>query len=297
MNNSLKAGIISGLIAGIVLGIFMEVFSQIAISIGFYEEWLRPLIINNFLVNIPLFVFWGIVLGVIYSKVHSLIPGKGVLKGLVYGLFLYVILVIRGDTFMIPYGLFLMVAGDLFSGIFIWPAYGLALGFFYQFLHNKYYPTKEEPKIITYSMKSGLLPGAIAGLMEGVAAGFVSVIGHLTGRWGVPVGGEIISTISYWASQFGTHMLINMIWGTVFGAFFALVYNLVPGKKVLKGLYFGLLMFFITTFQLYIWLIVWSANHDAWQLVSVWILNIFVYGFDFVVFGLVLGLLYRKPVK
>ena len=294
---SWKIGAVSGLIAGIVLGIFTEVFIQIAVSIGLFEPWQRSIFTGNILVNIPLFVFWGSILGIIYSKVYDIIPKKGIWKSLIFGLFLWVITNIRLQAFMIPYAQVLSAAGDIFAGFFRWFTFGLVLGFLYELLHRKYSIPKEKKKIITYGLISGIIPGAIAGIMQGVAAGFVSVIGHMTGRWGVPVGGEIISTISYWASQFGTHMLINMIWGTVFGAFFALVYNLVPGKKVIKGLCFGLLMFFITTFQIHTWLIVWSANHDAWQLVSVWILNIFVYVFDFVVFGLVLGLLYRKPTR
>jgi hypothetical protein len=54
-------------------------------------------------------------------------------------------------------------------------------------------------------------------------------------------------------------------------------------------------MFFITSFQVGIWVIVWSANHDAWQFVSGGIINLFVYGCLFVVFGLVLGYLYEPP--
>ena len=294
---SWKIGAIAGIFAGIIFVVLSEIFLKIGLSIGLWDAWWRQYFVGNTIVNIPLFIFWGIVLGVIYSKVHDLIPGKGILKGLVYGLFFFLILPIRNETFMIPYGAVLNAIGNLFSAIFVWPVFGLSLGIFYKLLHDRYLPTKGKSIIVTYDMKSGLLPGAIAGIMQGIAAGFVSVIGHLTGQWGVPVGGEIISTIEYWISQFGTHILINMIWATIFGAFFALVYNLVPGKKIMKGVCYALIMFLITSGQWFSWVLVAGANHDAWQLVNIQIINYFVYGFDFVVFGLVLGLLYRKPPK
>ena len=295
MNGSLKIGAVSGLIAGFVLVIVSEISLNTRLSLGLAEPFTLQLLQNNTLVNIPLFIFWGIVLGIVYSKIHSLIPGKGVWKGLIYGALLFVIVTFRFETFMIPYGALLNAVGHLFWGIFVWVAYGLSLGFFYKLLLDKYYLTIEEPKIVTYDVKSGLLPGAVAGLMEGITAGCVSVIGHLTGLWGVVTGGVIVNTIGFWISQFATHILLNMIWATVFGAFFALVYHLVPGKKVIKGLIYGLIMFCITSFQLFTWIIVWYANHNLWQLVYPMILNILVYGFDFVVFGIVLGALYRKP--
>jgi len=294
MTSSLKIGAISGLIAGFVFVIVSEILSIMVLSIGLVEPWARVYYENNTLVNIPLFIFWGVVLGIVYSKIHSLVPGKGVWKGLIYGLLLFVIVTFRIETFMIPYSALLNAVGDLFWGIFVWVAYGLSLGFFYKLLLDKYYPTIEEAKIITYDVKSGLLPGAIAGIMEGITAGFVSVIGHVTGLWGVITGGAIVNTIGFWISQFAAHILLNMIWATVFGAFFALVYHLVPGKKVIKGLFYGLIMFCITSFQLLTWMMVWFANHNLWQLVYPSILDILVYGFDFVVFGLVLGALYRK---
>jgi len=273
LTNSWKIGAVSGLIAGIVFLIVSEIFTRIGLSIGLWDAWWRPFAVDNTIVNIPLFVFWGIVLGVIYSKVHSLIPGKGVLKGLIYGLFLFVIVTFRMETFLIPYGAVLNAVGNLFWGIFVWVAFGLSLGFVYKFLHNKYYPAKEEPKIITHDMKSGLLPGSIAGLMQGITAGFVSVIGHLTGQWGVTTGGEILPTIDFWISQFG----------------------LVPDKKIIKGIYYGLIVFLITSGQWFSWVTVWYANHNAWQFVNIMILNYFVYGFDWLIYGIVLGLLYRKP--
>jgi len=135
MNNSLKAGIISGLFAGIVLGTAYDITTRIAFSLDLFESWWRPIISNITVVNIPLFSFWGIILGVIYSSIYTLIPKKGIWKGLIYGLFLYFIVGIRLDTFLLPYGLFLWAAGDAFSEFFMWILYGLVLGYLFELLH------------------------------------------------------------------------------------------------------------------------------------------------------------------
>jgi len=294
---SWKIGAIAGLIAGIVLGIVFEISNQMAVSIGLWEPWWRPFAINNIVVNIPLFGFWGIVLGIIYSKTYNIIPKTGILKSLVYGLFLYFIITIRIETFSLAYGLYLDTAGHIFAGFFSWLSYGLVLGLLYEFLSNMYYPTKEKLKIKTYDMKGGIIPGAIAGIADGLASSASIVPGHITGYWGLPIEGQIISTIDFWMSQVGTHIHVNLIWGAVFGAIFAKVYNLVPGKRVLKGLYYGLIMFLITTFLVGSWCILYPIFHNDWAIATIHVGTFWITGFfGFTALGLVLGYLY-KPTK
>ena len=146
-------------------------------------------------------------------------------------------------------------------------------------------------------MKSGILPGAIAGLCGGISAGIFAVIGHVTGYWGIITAGEVVSTIDFWMSQFGTHILINMIWGTIFGAFFAKVYNLVPGKNVRKGFYYALIMVFITSIYCNSWDSTWYAYRGQYETALASILSNFLAVGNTIVFGLVLGLLYKKPSK
>ena len=81
MNNSLKAGIISGLIAGVISAIVYEIFNNVALSLGFFEPWYRPLYTGNLIAFIPFFGLFGIILGVIYSKVYDIIPKKSIWKG------------------------------------------------------------------------------------------------------------------------------------------------------------------------------------------------------------------------
>ena len=290
MNNSLKAGIISGLIAGIISAIVYEIFSNIAVLIGLYDPWLHPLVLGNIVVNIPLFGFWGIILGIIYSRIYDIIPRKGVLKGLIYGLFLYFIVGIRLDTFLLPYGLFLWAAGDAFSEFFMWILYGLVLGYLFELLHIKYNIPKELKKIVQYDMMSGIFPGAIAGFFGGLAASFFAVLGSLTGSWGYIIECEVISVIDLWISQAGTHIVINMIWGVIFGILFVMFYGKIPREGILKAIIFSMVIFFLTSFRVTILFLA----YELLVFFYLWLITGFL---QFFALGLVLGLLYRKPKK
>jgi len=292
---SWKIGAIAGLIAGIILGVITEIFANIRVLLGLSMQETGLIITNNLVVNIPLFGFWGIVLGIIYSKIYSIVPRKGILKGLIYGLFLYFIISIRIETFTLGYGLYLDAVGHIFAGFFMWLSYGLVLGFLYESLHEKYNIPKEKKKIITYDIKGGLHPGAIAALSCGISAGSLAVIGHMTGYWGVYTSGELVNTIEFWYAQFGHHIFIHLIWGTLYGLIFTKVYNLVPGEKVIKGLFYGLILFFITTFQIDTWVMVWLATRNIWDVVLNTITNDSAWVWTHIVYGLVLGYLYKPP--
>ena len=299
MNNSLKVGIISGLIAGIISAIVYEIFNNIALSLDLFEPYWRPLQTGNIITFIPFFGFFGIVFGIIYSRTYDIIPKKGIWKGLIYGLFLYFFAIVRLQTFLISYGLLLNAAGELFTGFFSMISLGLVLGILYEFLKNRYHLTKEIKKIVTYDMSSGVLPGAIAGLCGGLAASVFAVIGHATGYWGVPsgAGSQILSTIEFWWSQAGTHIFYNMIWGTIFGAFFTKVYYLIPSKKVLKGLYYGLIVYLIASFYpVAIWTFKY-LSHGQWEIALQSLLSQSTGFAQAIAFGIVLGYLYRKPPK
>jgi len=85
-----------------------------------------------------------------------------------------------------------------------------------------------------------------------------------------------------------------MIWGIIFGLMYPKVYNLVPGKKVIKAVFYSLILYLITTFQISTWFVVWYANHNAWQLAFIQFVSIFAYGLSWTIYGLVLGYLYKK---
>jgi hypothetical protein len=296
MNTSLKIGAVAGLIAGIISGLVFSITSPVAASLGFYTIFWRQIIVESVGFNLLLDTFLGLVFGIIFSKVYSVIPGKDSFKGLFYGIIIYFFMVVRTATFNVAYGNFLDAAGFMFSRSFMWIAYGLVLGFLYNFLSSKYYPTKEIPKVKEYDMKEGILPGAIAGLLGGIAAGTVAAIGSAMQLW-VVLEHPIIFTFDFWLGQVGSHTFINLIWGILFGVMYPKVYNIVPKKGITKGLIYGMTIWFIVGFiNLFYW-IVWAALLNHWSGV---ILNFGWYAVGiahYIVYGLVLGLLYKKLSK
>ena len=297
MNKSLKAAIISGLVAGFVLGIAVEFFDQIAASIGLFEPWWRPINTGNMIINIPIFSIWGIILGIIFSKAYSIIPKEGVLKGLVYGLFLWLIISVRAVCFNLAYGYSLLATGHIFVGFFYYLLFGLVLGILYDELVKSGQYLNKEKKIETYDVRSGILPGAIAGLLGGFAAGITAVLGTATGAYYIVNAPERL-TFDFFLSQGGAHAFVNMIWSIFFGMIFARVYNLVPSRNVKKGILFSLILYFIYDFHLGTFCIIWAFYHNALLIVKFLAYGMFVIGIaQAIVFGLVLGLLYRKPPK
>ena len=165
MNNNLKAGIISGLVAGIIAGIVATILTPI-ISVK-YGELVFPFAFRLYMPTIFWFavppmtpvviiaiiemmvaLVWGVILGIIYMKCYSSIPGNGILKGLIYGLFFHLILGIR-----VAIGKYIIYANIheavpwIIAGFPKWITYGLVLGIIYEFMQRRYRVPKEELKI------------------------------------------------------------------------------------------------------------------------------------------------------
>ena len=286
-------GIAAGLIAGIVASIIFIFSTKIAVSMGFYEPHWHVIIPNAYGVNILLGIIWGAICGIIFSRVYGLIPGKAMLKGFSFGLLLFIITPFRQATWWMAYGYFLDVTGNIFSGFFKWIIYGLILGILYEFLRNRYYPIGKVPKITKHDMSSGFLPGAFAGFLGGMAASFAVIIAFIIGIFKMP-GAPTALTFEFWISQAGTHIFINVAWGIVFGAIYARIYNSVPGMGVSKGIIYGLTVFLIDGFQIATYYMGWGLSSSAEFAIFTASFIFFVGFFAWIVFGLVLGYLYRK---
>ena len=146
-------------------------------------------------------------------------------------------------------------------------------------------PLKGESETKRYDLKGGIHPGAIAGLLGGVMVPITYFVGVAVGFWPPAIPHP---DISFWLSQLGAHVLFNLIWGIVFGILFVRPYEIIPGKRMLKGIVYGLVIFLITSFR---WAIHYLAYGDILDF-QVWVTTGFL---NFLVFGLVLGILYRKP--
>jgi hypothetical protein len=295
LNSSWKIGAVSGLIAGIVAGL-MEVLSRYSSTSGFFNDTDGLALVSNaYEVIVLIVIIYGIIGGLIYSGVYNLIPGKAVLKGFIYGLVLYGIAEVRTSTFCFAYGWYLWASEWLLFGAFKWISYGLVLGLVYELLQRRYYPRKEILKIETYSMKSGILPGAIAGIIGGSAAALANIVGPMIGFFKIP-GAPPAPTLDFLIGQAGSHIFINMVWGTIFGTIlFTKVYNLVPSKGIVKGLIFGLTVFLMDSFQITMYNLGCGLKLNIQSQIFFFAWTDFVGFFQALFFGLVLGLLYRKP--
>jgi hypothetical protein len=135
-------------------------------------------------------------------------------------------------------------------------------------------------------MKNAILAGAIAGAVS--APGLV-VSAYVFGNMGVfvPPGGTEIWTPSMLMLLVIAHLSLGIIWGAIFGLLFASLYGWIPGKGVVKGVYYGLLIWMIKD--------VAAGSYLALTIMEVNAAIMLIIGFFWcIVYGPVLGYLYKK---
>jgi hypothetical protein len=279
MSNSWKKGAISGLIAGIVAGIVKIVSSNIAIGIEISkpEYVFGSLSLEMHLLRILIYdSVWGVIFGVLFAVFYDLIPKKGYVKGFLFGLILWLISVVRPMSFMAAYG-WSYVAGFIIISFFVLSIYGIILGILFK---------KELPlESITYNFGNGVKAGIIAGLIGGVSVVITGTLGQWVLNLWVIVPGIFSGIVAI--SQARDYIGLNVIWGCLQGIIFARIYDLIPGKGITKGLMYGGLLFLIA--------VIYSQSYS---LAPDYLPINVVYGFlglvQAIVFGLVLGYLYKK---
>jgi len=287
---SWKIGAIAGLIAGIISGIIWIIIGVPLIfklaNAGYVAlyYWLPPPpetpFIRIAMAEIPIFIIWGTILGILYSRIQDLIPGKGISKGLIFGLGFYLITSVRLAIILLPYGLIF----DAYTGLLNFHPiiYGLLLGIFYK-------APKEKLKINKHEIMSGIIPGVITGLIYGIA---VEIMLVLSAYFGTTFGfmetyPDYLTDFGFIIGQWGSHMLINMILWGILGAWYAMFYDRIPGKGIVKGSIFGLVYYFFTSFRVGLLCLAYGSLSNAlWAgLIAV---DLFILG------GLVLEGIYNK---
>ena len=135
MKNSILAGAIAGAVSvlpflagGYVMGV-IGVFEPP----GGMEIWTPSMFMLLSLAHLSLDIFWGMIAGVVYSFLYSSIPGKGVMKGLYFGLSIWVIKDVAAGsylalTMMEVNSAMMLIAG----GFFLWIVYGPVLGYLFK---------------------------------------------------------------------------------------------------------------------------------------------------------------------
>jgi hypothetical protein len=128
----MKNPIMAGAIAGIVKGICAHIGgSFIGPLLGLWPvPPFPPMLV--FLATLGFDVVWGIILAIIFSVLYNSIPGRGISKGLIYGLGIYLVSNIRAANLAYSF----LSIGDAvfyaFTGIFALIPYGIVLGYLYK---------------------------------------------------------------------------------------------------------------------------------------------------------------------
>jgi len=279
----MKSGFASGAIAGFFAGtltIFGAIPYQLALG-------LQPATVLKDLpftgtVHLGYNIIWAAVFGVIYTKFYDVIPGKGAKKGLVYGLIIYLMIALLPASYYLANGNFTQGNGYLLIGILYTVTYG--------FLQGILYDGSKHPGKIENNLKDVIIAGSIAGLVGGIVASVLTFIGFIIGipYWAYyPHYHPITSITSVVAIEF----ILMLVWGIVFSSIFLLLFVKIPGKGIMKGLYFGLLLCLLCVIRPFSWGIPYAFNPQSMAM------SVIGYSLAFISYGLVLGLLYRKPTE
>ena len=128
----MKSVIAAGAIAGLVAGIVGSIFAFIGVSSGLIASPPGSTSTAG-LMMIVLAIVWGAIFGMIYQRFHDGIPGKGIMKGLYFGLMIWLVKDIAAASFV---GLINMATslavGLIYIGFFMWISYGYVLATLYK---------------------------------------------------------------------------------------------------------------------------------------------------------------------
>lgn len=133
MRRAIIGGLFAGFAAGIVQAIldisgFWELF-----SVHSYVYVLGLSTVNIILLRIVLYSLWGIVWVLLYSFFYNYIPDKGVKKGFIFGLLVWIAITVHPAVVMIQYGYEEIFIPWVLTGFFsICIAYGLLIGILYK---------------------------------------------------------------------------------------------------------------------------------------------------------------------
>lgn len=230
---SWKIGAIAGLIAGIVAGIAGVTSAIIQFNMGIHYFFLEPppetqitsIIVREITIN----TIYGIGLGIIYSRIHDLIPGNSLKKGIYYGLVLWIIFNFRTAVIALMYGFYDWAIIFLLMWTLI--IYGPVLGIFYEKLGSKYIGVQKRAKKKELDLLKGIQVGAIAGIVYGTivfltntVSAYIGIYGQIPGTMESPY----LTDIGFIMSQLGAHIVFNLFWGAIFGVFFVFFYDRIP---------------------------------------------------------------------
>jgi hypothetical protein len=279
MKNGYLAGMITGAIAGTAAGISVIFPQSILSTFGFITPIFLEALLYTATVHIGFNTIFGVAFGIIYSRFYDVIPNKGIKKGLVYGLILYIAQDLWPASYYLVNGNFTWLSAFLFSGIFVSLTYG--------FVQGALYEGTKHPEKIEYNSRGGMTAGAVAGLIGGIAVFALqfmnTIVMGIRYSWF-----ESVQPIASIANLAAIEIVLMVVWGTIFSALFVLFFIRIPGKGIVKGLYFGFILCLLCVIRTFSWGIPYAYSYDAV------IMSIITYSLMFIMYGLVLGYLYKK---
>jgi len=134
MKNSILAGAIAGSIMGIVNFALGIMFAYIGVTepLGGVWEIASSLAVLIALALLSLSVIWGTFFGAIYGRFFDNIPGKGVMKGLIFGLLVWIAKDVAAGSYVALIFMEISISINLILiGFSMWIIYGLILGYLY----------------------------------------------------------------------------------------------------------------------------------------------------------------------
>lgn len=139
MNVSLIKAAIIGAIAGGVGGIMVTLTAlYLFIPLGLIdpvisaEKYTLDLLLLHAFSIVTHDVFWGLVLGIFFFVIYDKIPGKGIMKGLIYSMAIYFIANIRTAHIIMTPGILLWPKIFVWVGLSYFITFGIILGYFFK---------------------------------------------------------------------------------------------------------------------------------------------------------------------
>jgi hypothetical protein len=132
----------------------------------------------------------------------------------------------------------------------------------------------------------GFYSGFIAGMVGGtVIFIYVNLTSPITGM-------PDVTSFDFWLNYFIYQIGLQGIFGGIFGIMYSTFYNGIPGKVIVKGLVFGLIIFLLGNFAYGTWHLLLGLSGNEIHLG--WGINYFE-GFPlFLAYGIAIGPIYER---
>jgi hypothetical protein len=125
-----------GLVAGIIAGILIIILEFLLMAIPGYTEWFietfPQMMTPLSMITGPASSFiMGIIMGLIYAMINRSIPGKGLMKGINYGIMVWLLADIMWPIMMMSFAPVYMWITELVSGLIFYSIVGAVISFIY----------------------------------------------------------------------------------------------------------------------------------------------------------------------